>query len=287
MLAWFPLALLAALFEALKDVVMKKSLRDVPEYLVAWSWMFFALPFLGLALLLAGLPPLGEQFWVALLLSGSLNALAISLYVRAINASDLSVTVPMIAFSPLFLLVTAPVILGELPTFWGIVGVMLVVAGAYLLNIKQRHQGYLAPYRALLRERGPKLMLAVAFLWSISATIDKIGVQNSSPTLWILALHGFIGLLLTPAALRRPGSAGYLRGNLPYLLLMGLCSAVVVLAQMTAITLTLVAYVISVKRTSTLLGVLFGYLFFQESNIRERLLGAAIMLLGVFCITVL
>jgi drug/metabolite transporter (DMT)-like permease len=287
MLAWFPLALLTALFEALKDVVMKKSLRDVPEYLVAWSWMFFALPFLGLALLLTGLPPLGEQFWVALLLSGSLNALAISLYVRAINASDLSVTVPMIAFSPLFLLVTAPVILGELPTFWGIVGVVLVVIGAYVLNIKQRHLGYLAPYRALLRERGPKLMLAVAFIWSISATIDKIGVQNSSPVLWILSVQSFVTLVLTPAVLRRPGSAGHVRRNLPYLLLMGFCSFVVAVAQMIAITLTLVAYVISVKRTSTLLGVLFGYLFFQEGHIRERLLGAAIMLLGVFCITVL
>jgi drug/metabolite transporter (DMT)-like permease len=156
-----------------------------------------------------------------------------------------------------------------------------------VLNIKQRHLGYLAQYRALLRERGPKLMLAVAFIWSISATIDKIGVQNSSPVLWILSVQSFVTLVLTPAVLRRPGSAGHVRRNLPYLLLMGFCSFVVAVAQMIAITLTLVAYVISVKRTSTLLGVLFGYLFFQEGHIRERLLGAAIMLLGVFCITVL
>ncbi|MCK4555658.1 MAG: hypothetical protein KAT83_03550 [Candidatus Aenigmarchaeota archaeon] len=50
-------------------------------------------------------------------------------------------------------------------------------------------------------------------------------------------------------------------------------------------TLTLAAYVIAVKRTNTLFSVVFGAIFFKEKNIRGRLLGAALMVLGVAIIS--
>jgi len=49
---------------------------------------------------------------------------------------------------------------------------------------------------------------------------------------------------------------------------------------MIAISLTQVAYMISIKRLSLLMGVLFGYLFFKETNIRERFVGTLLMIIG-------
>jgi uncharacterized membrane protein len=49
---------------------------------------------------------------------------------------------------------------------------------------------------------------------------------------------------------------------------------------MEAIKLTKVAYMISVKRTSLLIGVLYGYFLFREENIRGRFLGALLMFAG-------
>jgi uncharacterized membrane protein len=49
---------------------------------------------------------------------------------------------------------------------------------------------------------------------------------------------------------------------------------------MVAMSLAKVAYVISVKRMSLLIGVFYGYLFFKEKNIRERLFGATLMFIG-------
>ncbi|NJL34456.1 MAG: hypothetical protein HC893_12080 [Chloroflexaceae bacterium] len=66
---------------------------------------------------------------------------------------------------------------------------------------------------------------------------------------------------------------------------MGLLNAISLAAQMTALTLTLVAYVISVKRTSTVMSVLWGGLLFKEQHLRERLLGALVMLAGVVIIS--
>jgi uncharacterized membrane protein len=41
---------------------------------------------------------------------------------------------------------------------------------------------------------------------------------------------------------------------------------------------------LSVKRTSLIFGVLYGWLLFKEGNIRERLLGTVVMLAGVVLI---
>jgi len=49
--------------------------------------------------------------------------------------------------------------------------------------------------------------------------------------------------------------------------------------------MTLVAYVISIKRVSILLSVLWGALLFGETGLRERLVGTLLMLLGVVAVT--
>jgi drug/metabolite transporter (DMT)-like permease len=47
-----------------------------------------------------------------------------------------------------------------------------------------------------------------------------------------------------------------------------------------SVSMTEVAYMVSVKRTSLLFGVVLGYLLFREGRIRERFAGAALMLAG-------
>ena len=54
---------------------------------------------------------------------------------------------------------------------------------------------------------------------------------------------------------------------------------------MMAINLTLVAYVIAIKRTSAIMSSLFGFWLFKEKGIKERLLGVVLMVLGVILIT--
>lgn len=53
----------------------------------------------------------------------------------------------------------------------------------------------------------------------------------------------------------------------------GLFNALTSIFQMTAISLTLVVYVISIKRTSAIMSALFGHLIFKEKDIGERLMG--------------
>ncbi|MGB3267491.1 MAG: EamA family transporter [Microcoleus sp.] len=282
---WLIFGILTAFFEAVKDVFGKQNLKKNDEYVVAWSLAFFSAVFLIPLVFFAGIPPLNLQFWMALSVGGSLNAITAILYIKAIKLSDLSLTVPLVALTPLFMLLTSPLIVGEYPNLFDCMGIFLIVTGSYLLNIKEKSQGYLAPFKALLRQPGPKLMLIVAFLWSITANFDKIGVQNSSPIVWLFALFTSMSVILLPILLyKTPNPARKIARDLPMLATMGFFNTLGVIFQMQALTMTLVVQVIALKRTSVLMGVLFGHFIFKEKDIQQRLLGAAIMIGGVFLI---
>jgi drug/metabolite transporter (DMT)-like permease len=285
-LTWLILGIFTAFFEAVKDVFGKQNLKKSDEYVVAWSLSFFSVIFLIPWVIYTGIPALNSQFWVALLIGGSINAVTALLYIKAIKVSDLSLTVPLVALTPLFMLLTSPLIVGEYPSFFDYIGILLIVTGSYLLNIKEKSQGYLAPFKALLKEPGPKLMLIVAFLWSITSNFDKIGVKNSSPIFWLFSIFGTMSVLLLPILLHKtPNPSRKIIKQLPMLAAMGFFNAIGVLCQMQALTLTLVVQVIAIKRTSVLMGVLFGHFIFKEKDIQQRLLGAGIMVLGVLFIS--
>lgn len=289
---WFVFALLTAIFASLRDLVSKQVLQRIgDEYIITWSSRFLALPFF-LPLLFYQFSqqpptwdaPLAGTIFVVLVLQVISNIL----YFRAIKLSDLSITVPMISFTPLFLLVTSPLIVGEFPGKWDIVGMLLIVFGSYILRIKNQYKGYLAPLQALFREDGPRFMLAVAVFWSFLSTLNKLGVQQSSPIFWAALNSTVLATAMTPIMLyKSQGKLKLIPQNIVYLFTIGLFQGLTVLCFMQAVQLTLVAEVVSVKRTSILFSALFGHLFLQEPGIKERMTGATIMLVGVIVITLL
>jgi drug/metabolite transporter (DMT)-like permease len=287
---WLFFASLTAFFEACKDATGKQSLKTLDEYSVLFSFMavgaVLMLPILWFS---GGIPTLRPNFWWALLIGGSLNILAFTLYVRAIKIADLSLTVPLVTLTPLFLLITSPLIVNEQPTLADAIGVILLVIGSYVLNIKfptpssPTPSQKLDPLIAMARNPGSRLMLCVAFIWSITSNFDKIGVLNSSPLFWAMSLFMVIAGGMVPFVFWRRSGAG-LEPLLSQWRLLGVTggfNAIAITCQMLALTMAPVAQVIAVKRTSALISVLFGHFCFGEKGLRSRLLGASIMVSGV------
>lgn len=289
-MGWFSLALLTGALVALRDALMKRGARRADEYATIFMLSATTVVLLGLVLIVVGVPRLGAGLPAAILGSAVPNVLAYVLLVRSVRLSDLSLVAPLMGLTPLFLLVTSPLILGESAGALGLLGVLLIVIGAYVLNAGDVRHGALEPFRALLRDRGARTMLGVAFLWSISANYDKIGVQATSPIAWPVVVHAIVALALAPVVLARRGGRRQARsdgvtssggGMPPLILLAGLANALAMVTQMTALTLTLVPYVIALKRTSVLFSVGLGRLMFGEGHMRERALGASLILAGV------
>ncbi len=284
---WFVLSLFTALFESSKDLLSKRALNRMDVYVVAFSFRFFALPFL-LPLLLFVSWSHDAVFLYALFATTLCNVVTTILYMKAIQASPLSVTIPMVTFTPAFLLLTSPVILGEFPGFFGIAGVLLIVIGSYMLNVKDREKGLFEPFRALLRERGPVLMLMVAFIWSISANLDKIAIIHSNPIFFVVSAYTLLSIFLFPLAFRRLDMSQLrTRKGLIYLVPIGFFAALMSIAQMIAFSMAAVAYVVAIKRMSSVFTAAGGHFFFGEARVKERILGISIMILGALFVTLL
>jgi uncharacterized membrane protein len=284
---WFLLSLITAATQAVKDTFLKAAMGRTDPTVAMFLYSAGAAVFLWLLAAASPEAVFSPAFWPLLLLGGALGGVTYRLYGLALRRGDLSLTLPMLAFTPLFLLVTSPLTLGEFPRPGGLVGIALVVAGAYVLNLRERRHGLLGPVRALFTNAGSRLMLAVAAIWSIGANIDKLGLQASSPALWgasvytatALGLLPFLGRSLRPALAALPG--------IPWAIgAAGLLEAVGLFCQMHALPQTQVAYVIAVKRLSIIFGVLLGAAVFREPDLAHRLPGAAVMVVGVFFIAV-
>jgi len=96
----------------------------------------FAAAVLPLALLHAVTAPHGYEASFSIRLAVSLlgNLVAFYGYVRALEASEVSLVSPLLSLSPLFMLLTSWMILSEVPDGQGVVGVLVIVGGTYLLT---------------------------------------------------------------------------------------------------------------------------------------------------------
>lgn len=290
---WALLALTAAFTLATSDAFTKKALASHDEYIIAWLRLVFSLPLLIVSFLFIPVPELDSDFYAAFLLAVPLEILSIVLYIKALRLSPLSLTLPFLALTPVFLIFVSYLILGEKVSLWGGMGIFLIALGGYTLNIQKIKAGIGEPLRAITKEKGSIMMIGVALIYSVTGPLGKMAIEHSSPLFFGTTYFIVLTLLFTPIALykgrryyQRPEGRKIRREAVLSSFLPGIFYSFMVASHMVAISLANVAYVISVKRISIIIGVLFGYLFFKEKNIRERLLGATLMFIGFVIIIV-
>jgi uncharacterized membrane protein len=298
---WLALAVVVAVSYAAQGLCSKRLLDDYPDAWVRWLLFVVATPLLLVYLAVRGIPEVRPAFWAILAISGLGGVVSFWLFMRSLRLTDLSIAYPLISLTPLVMVPVEFVLLGDLPGGRGMLGVVAIVAGVYVLNLSSGRTAPLDPLRAVLRDRGALLALALAAVWAVTGVIDKIAIQHSSPAFYAPLMSATIGLLFAPAAWRARRASAISdtadgdtnepdptrfptrtsRSSLLLFLLQGLFFAVMVVAQYEAIRLTLVSYVISIKRTGTLLGVVFGVLFLGERELGFRLTGAAVIVAGI------
>ncbi|MEE9200813.1 MAG: DMT family transporter, partial [Candidatus Brocadiales bacterium] len=274
--------------DATTAALSKKALEESDVYTVAWVRYGYALPFLLCMFMFVEVPALDTTFYLVTLVLMPLEILALILYIRAIKHSPLSLTIPYLALTPVFLIGTSYVMLGERPDKSGIAGILLVALGAYLLNVRATKEGLLGPFRAILREEGSMLMIAVAFLYSITSNLGKIAILHSSPVFFAILYPTLLALALFPLFMLKTDNGLKNTFSRPlFFASIGLSNVLMFVAHNLAIQLIEVPYMLSVKRTSLIFGVLYGWLLFRETNLGERLLGSIVMLAGVALIALL
>ena len=221
------------------------------------------------------------DFWTLLLWSGALNVVAYVFYIRAFRLSDASLVAPLVLLTPVLMLVTSPIMTGEHAPPMGVFGVLFTVLGVGLLDADQE-SGRRFNFHVFARDKGARMMIGTAVIWSVTANIDKLGVMSSTPLIWVTAVTIVIAgcALAYWFAERRAAPRLF---ALRHAIGAGSAMAFGNTLQMWALTVLFTPYVIAIKRLSALFTVFAsGHVLKEESG--GRLLGAAVMLLGAVMI---
>jgi drug/metabolite transporter (DMT)-like permease len=314
---WAVLALGATVLTSILPIFNKQLLRNAHPALVAWTVNIASLPILAIGTFfltqcaVAGLPErvsltcttrvpqIDTAFVVGIFGSAILNWAATLLSSYALSRADASLVTPLLTFNPAFTLLLGWIVLREAPGLQEGFGIAIILCGAYLLEVQEVRSGFLAPLFTLIRRPGAALAVVASALWGTTTVLEKLAIDHVTPSSG--SLVAFTGttitvILLTPQALavmsRRDDTASskdtptqqvplWGLGSHPRAFLAtALLAGIAPLFGFTAIALGLVGNVTALFKLSAVFTVLWAWLFLHEGNMRTRLLGVMVMVLG-------
>ncbi len=277
------LIVFSALMHALWNLLVKQS-RDKTIF-IWWmfvcSWSLMSLFMLGSG---NGFPELSFR-------SLSLAASAAACFVLyhwftgvAYREGDLSITYPLAQTAVLYVPLWGVLLLGESLSPVGVAGILLIIAGAYCIQLRRLSADEILRPFSQLGNRSVQAALLAGFVYSIGAIIDKTGVDNYSAYhftyVLVFFMLGFMSLNLL-----RPRYRGRILEEWRQSRKLVLWSGPVMLASFLSfrfgLQLSPVSYAVPVRQVSLLIGVLIGLLFLGESCGRIRLASSGLILAGV------
>jgi len=267
------------------DLARKLLVQELaPTPLLALLTLGQAPLFLGWALI-EGWPQFQSGYWLPALTSVALNVVANLAFIRAFQIAPMSLVVPLLSLTPALTALLAVPLLGEIPSWRQGVGILLVVVGAFLINLRPGEQVTVpAVLRAFVRERGAHLMLVVAVSWSLAPPLDKLALQRASGPAHAFVLCALVAMVMvtTLAVQGRLRELAHVR-RVPGTYAGALVVSTLALGlQFVAYNLLWVALVETVKRSvGNVLALVFGKVMFDETVGRAQLAAVLLMAAGV------
>ena len=287
---WITYALAAAGLNVFENLLRRLRKGYADPLLFAWLIYSFAAPISVAAFFLGGGEVVAFSANTYLLFASIVVICAITAValVKAFQSSEVSLIVPILTFLPAFLVVSGYVMLGELPSTVGLVGVLLTVVGAYYIHAVGARAGILTPIKNLGRDLGSLLMLMSVFLWSISTNLEK-QLYVSGHSAEFISMVIYVGIWVVLSALiivmRKKGVIKILQSYWLVLLGIALSSVIIYILQTKAVgTAPTVSYAMAIKRLDVPLTVIAAWAVYREAHFTRRLAGGSIMVIGAWLI---
>ncbi|MBT4351395.1 EamA family transporter [archaeon] len=280
------LGILSGLLDATKNALFRYSKNKVDPLTFGLYGVFIATLIMLPILLFHGIVILNVNFWYSLIAVTFLDGISSLMYIKAIQISGLSNTVPLITITPIFIVIIEFFILGDIPSKLGFLGIFLIVIGAYLLNFKKKNKNYLEPFKSLMNDKGSKTMLIVSFLFAVVAILYKTGINASDEITFFSFAVFSIFIFYFFIALFKIDWKTFVKAR-KYFKIFFFTSIIGTIGSLLTtfvMKIIYVSYAISLKRLSVLFSVLIGFLIFKEKNFKEKIIGSIIMVIGVLII---
>ncbi len=220
-------------------------------------------------------------FWLNALIGGVCGALCNYYMVEALKYGELSVLGPINSYKSVIGLIFAIFLLGEIPDFHGLLGVLLIIFGSYFIF------DTLNPIKIAERKDIQYRFLALFFSAMEAVFIKKVILLSSIRISFIAscflgAIFSYIIFKLTTKTkltIPKPKSA------LLYLLT-ALCFGLMTYTTAVVFKRINVGYALSLFQLSVILNLLFGWKIFKEKHILRKLTGSVIIICGAVLVII-
>jgi len=236
--------------------------------------------------------PLAPIFWKSFVVMVLLNVGATILVFSAYKYTDVGVVGSLYATTPLIAIISALLVLGELPSVAGLIGIAVVVFSIYILYLKTFSlRNMLHPFSKLKKDKGAWYALIAAALVAVGIPFGKQAIVASDPLTFSFFAITAIGIIVWFIDMFRSGMRKFVRQFRHVTPLQSLALGALFTFSALAINISLlydvVPQVIAIFRTSAVFQVFFGfYLLGQRESLVPRLVGSIGVVLGVIIIAV-
>ena len=280
------LVLLSALAHSTWNLMLKKS--DDQEVFIFCLLVASAVLLAPLGVTLFWLFPFDPIGWLFVLATVIVHVLYFILLGRGYAQGDLSVVYPIArGFGPMLVPILAVVLLGETIALPAVLGIAAIVAGIYITSWTGELQRFLLQPWSVLGNTGARYAVLTGLTIAVYAIIDKRGVSHVQPFLYMYLMSLGSAVCLFPYIRRKWGAQALgrtWRSHLKSIVAAGLLTFLAYGLVLTAFSLSRVSYIAPAREVGIVVGVLMGVVILKEPFGRARLVGSAVIVLGLVAV---
>jgi drug/metabolite transporter (DMT)-like permease len=290
MIQWYSLALIAALFSATAAILEKKILFKQKALAMSTALAIFnlllAIPFfffISFASITS--VSLGVLFFKSIL-----GAFAFLFVMLGIKNLEISKALPLLVLTPGLVALFAFLILGESLTLLQILGLILLLIGTYVLQLKPK-QKLFNTFKQALTSKGNHYIFFALILFTITSILDKALLKNFKLPInaFMGFQHLFLGIIFLVIIIFSKNTAS-LKPTFKQAGLMIFILAIITITyrytQISAVKIAPVALVLALKRISVFFAVIIGGTLFKDHNLLIRILATIIMIAGAVLVII-
>ncbi len=276
------IVLVAAFLHASWNYLAKKSRNKLA--FIWWAILFSVILFFPMFIYYWPAATISSAGWVCIVATGVLHAFYFWCMAGAYERGDLSLVYPLARGSgPLFVPILAVLLLNEQLSISGVLGITFVILGIFSIHLRSFSiQSMLEPFLAM-RGGGSLWALCTGSTIAGYSLVDKIGVTNVHPPVYIYIMFVISLLLLSPYVFvkERLDLKKEWNINKIQILIVGFLDLFTYLMILFALQISKVSYVAAVREVSIVFSALIGIMLLQEKNAPQKLFGAVLISLGV------
>ena len=269
------------------DVLRRKYLlTGIPENVFLTLSLLGTASILCVVIFITGIPDIEKGFLTAFVSTVFLNLISQYLIIKAFKLSEVSLIAPLRLIIPPLVIASGFLVLKEVPSLLGVVGIALTVIGFWIFFLIEYNTSTGEIMRRIFLDKGARYGLCSSILFAASFPFDKKIVVTSSALFSVAATLSALGLifLLLFTLFDRSFIKNCVRTLKTFpmpILYISAWSAFGATLTFQALNYSLAAYASSLKRLQVLWTIILAGRFLKEKNAKRRFFASIIILSGI------